>query len=56
MSDAFEALAVGLSVAIVFSIPFAFFAFLRYLRYKETILWRSAGYCGRSGCGTAVIH
>jgi len=43
MSDAFEALAVGLSVAIVFSIPFAFFAFLRYLRYKETITLAERG-------------
>lgn len=43
MSDAFEALAVGLSVAIVFSIPFAFFAFMRYLRYKETITLAERG-------------
>jgi hypothetical protein len=43
MSDAIEALAIGLSVAIIFSIPFAFFAFLRYLRYKETIALAERG-------------
>ncbi len=37
MSDAIEAVAIGFSVALIFSIPFAFFAFMRYLRYKETI-------------------
>ncbi len=43
MNDAIEALAIGLSVTMIFSIPFAFFAFMRYLRYKETIALAERG-------------
>lgn len=43
MSDAIEILAVGLSVALVFSLPFAFVAFLRYMRYKERIALAEQG-------------
>ena len=37
MTDVIETLAIGLTLAIIFIIPFAFFAYIRYLRYKETI-------------------
>jgi hypothetical protein len=43
MNDGVEALAIGLAVALVFSIPFAFFAYIRYLRYKETIALAERG-------------
>ena len=43
MNDAIEAIAVGFSVALIFGIPFAFFAFIRYLRYKETITLAEQG-------------
>lgn len=43
MNDAFEALAIGLAVTMIFSVPFAFFAFIRYLRYKETIALAKRG-------------
>jgi hypothetical protein len=43
MNDAIEAIAIGFSVALIFSIPFAFFAFMRYLRYKETITLAERG-------------
>ncbi len=43
MSDAFEALFIGLAIAIIFSVPFAFFAYIRYLRYKETIALAERG-------------
>ena len=43
MSDAIEAIGIGFSVALIFSIPFAFFAFMRYLRYKETIALAEQG-------------
>ncbi|MBE2221144.1 MAG: hypothetical protein IAF02_06365 [Anaerolineae bacterium] len=43
MSDAIEAISIGFSVALIFSIPFAFFAFMRYLRYKETIALAERG-------------
>ena len=43
MSDAIEPVGIGLSVALIFSIPFAFFAFMRYLRYKETIALAEQG-------------
>ena len=37
MNDAIEILAVAIGVALVFSVPFAFFTAWRYLRYKETV-------------------
>lgn len=43
MSDAIEAIGIGFSVALIFSIPFAFFAFMRYLRYKETVALAEQG-------------
>lgn len=43
MNDAIEALGISTGVAIVFGIPFAFFAFVRYLRYKETIALAQRG-------------
>jgi hypothetical protein len=43
MNDAIETLAIGFTLAIIFSIPFAFFAFIRYLRYKETIALAEQG-------------
>jgi len=39
----FEVLVAALAVTIVFSIPFAAFAFIRYLRYKETIALAERG-------------
>lgn len=43
MNDAVEALSAALAVAIIFGIPFGFFAFVRYLRYKETIALAEKG-------------
>ena len=43
MNDAVEALGAGLAIAIVFGIPFGFFAFVRYLRYKETMALAEQG-------------
>ena len=43
MTDVIETLAIGITLAIIFSIPFAFFAFVRYLRYKETIALAEQG-------------
>ena len=41
--DILEILIPALAVAIIFVIPFAFFAFVRYLRYKETIALAERG-------------
>ena len=55
MDDAIITLAVGCSSTLFFSIPFAFFAYIRYLRYRETIalaeqgLLRPTGRYGRGG-------
>ncbi len=43
MSDAVEAIAIGFSVAVVFCVPFGFAAFMRYLKYKETIALAERG-------------
>lgn len=43
MSDAIEAIAIGFSVAVVFCVPFGFAAFMRYLKYKETIALAERG-------------
>ena len=43
MNDAFEAIGVALGIAMVLGIPFGFFAFLRYLRFKETIALAEQG-------------
>ena len=43
MNDWLETLAIGFSTALVFSVPFAFFAFMRYLRYKETVALAERG-------------
>ena len=43
MNDSLETLAIGFSAALVFSVPFAFFAFMRYLRYKETVALAERG-------------
>jgi hypothetical protein len=43
MNDAIETLAIGLTLTMIFSIPFAFFAYIRYLRYKETITLAERG-------------
>jgi hypothetical protein len=56
MNDAIETLAIGLTLTMIFSIPFAFFAYIRYLRYKETIALAERGLLrpseGKSGRGT----
>jgi len=39
----FEVLVTAFAVTMVFSIPFAAFAFIRYLRYKETIALAERG-------------
>src|SRR5512134_2296813 len=38
-----ELLLTVLAVAIAFAVPFAFFAYVRYLRYKETIALAERG-------------
>ena len=43
MNDWLETLAIGCSSSLFFSVPFAFFAFMRYLRYKETIALAERG-------------
>lgn len=43
MSDSFEILAIGLALALVFSLPFGFVAFLRYMRYKENVALAERG-------------
>lgn len=43
MNDVFEIFGVGLMTTLLFSVPFAFFAFWRYLRYKETIALAERG-------------
>ncbi len=43
MNDVFEVLGVGLMATLFFSVPFAFFAFWRYLRYKETVALAERG-------------
>ncbi len=43
MNDVMEVIGVGFTVAIIFGIPFAFFAFVRYLRYKETVTLAEQG-------------
>jgi hypothetical protein len=43
MNDAIEALAIGCTLTMIFAVPFAFFAFIRYLRYKETITLAERG-------------
>lgn len=43
MNDAVETLAIGCSSALIFGVPFIFFAFLRYLRYKETLALAEQG-------------
>jgi len=43
MNNAIESLSIGFVVAIIFGIPFGFFAFVRYLRYKETIALAEQG-------------
>ncbi|MCP4360878.1 MAG: hypothetical protein GY796_22955 [Chloroflexi bacterium] len=43
MNDAVEALSIGFTIAIIFGVPFGFFAFVRYLRYKETITLAEQG-------------
>jgi hypothetical protein len=39
----FEDFFIAVSVILLFFIPFAFFAFVRYLRYKETIALAERG-------------
>jgi hypothetical protein len=43
MNDVFEIFGVGLMSTLIFSVPFIFFAFWRYLRYKETIALAERG-------------
>jgi len=56
MTDAIETLAIGLTITMIFSIPFGFFAYIRYLRYKETIALAERGLLrpseSRNGRGT----
>ena len=56
MNAAIEILAIGLTLTMIFSIPFAFFAYIRYLRYKETITLAERGLLrpseGKNGRGT----
>jgi hypothetical protein len=39
----FDVIIPAIAVTMIFSIPFAFFAFVRYLRYKETIALAERG-------------
>ena len=55
MNDVFEILAVGFSIALVFSLPFAFVAFMRYLRYKERIALAEQGVVPREAVQTAGV-
>ena len=43
MNDAIEAISIGFSVAIIFCVPFGFAAFMRYLKYKETVALAERG-------------
>ena len=43
MSDAIEAISIGFAIAIIFGVPFGFAAFMRYLKYKETIALAERG-------------
>lgn len=43
MNDAIEVIGIGFTVAIIFGVPFAFFAFVRYLRYRETVALADRG-------------
>lgn len=43
MNDLFEIFGVGLMATLFFSVPFTFFAYVRYLRYKETIALAERG-------------
>lgn len=43
MNNAIEALSIGITLTMIFGVPFAFFAFIRYLRYKETIALAERG-------------
>jgi hypothetical protein len=43
MFSVLEALAVGFSIALIFSIIFGFIAFMRYLNYKEKRALREYG-------------
>lgn len=43
MNDAIESISIGFTIAIVFAIPFGFAAFMRYLKYKETIALAERG-------------
>ena len=43
MNDAVESISVGITIALVFAIPFGFAAFMRYLKYKETIALAERG-------------
>ena len=43
MSDILEIIIPGLVVALIFAIIFGFFAYIRYLRYKETIALAEKG-------------
>jgi hypothetical protein len=38
-----EALAIGFSIALIFSVIFGFIAFVRYLNYKEKMALREDG-------------
>jgi hypothetical protein len=38
-----EALAVGISIALIFSVIFGFIAFMRYLNYKEKTALKDYG-------------
>lgn len=51
MSDAVEAIAIGFSVAVVFCVPFGFAAFMRYLKYKETVALAERGLLRESRSG-----
>ncbi len=43
MNNAIEAISIGFAVAMIFGIPFGFAAFMRYLKYKETIALAERG-------------
>lgn len=59
MNETVETLSVGITVVLFFSIPFIFFAYVRYLRYKETITLAEKGLLRpsrRNGNGNSTLR
>ncbi len=43
MNDALETISIGFTIALMFCVPFGFAAFMRYLKYKETVALAERG-------------